>query len=127
MGSGERRPWDGDTNTRGSSGSWRGREGPDDDIDNDPELQGLEYAEFRQLKREKLRKLQRHLLWRITPSPSPSPPSSPRGGASRTDSRYDPSAEASGDGADKEEDHEALPAAGASTVSNLNGAQARSQ
>lgn len=45
--------------------------------DDDEELKGLEYSEFRRLKREKLRKGQAGLIWEITPSPSPSPSRGP--------------------------------------------------
>lgn len=127
MGSGEV-PWrsrDRHGDYRVDSGSRHGRGGPDDDIDNDPELQGLEYSEFRRLKREKLRKLQRHLLWRITPSPSPSPPSSPGGRASRSDSRRDPPVEASHNGSNKGEDDDTFAAAAFSVEANLNGPRAR--
>lgn len=61
-----------------------GTEGVKPEGDDDEDLKGLDYSEFRRLKREKLRKGQAGQIWQITPSPSPSPsraPSLERGGS----------------------------------------------
>ncbi|RCV11957.1 hypothetical protein SEVIR_2G239000v4 [Setaria viridis] len=39
------------------------------DDDNDKELQGLSYFEYRRIKRQKLRKSKKRCIWNITPSP----------------------------------------------------------
>eukprot|EP00271_Cylindrocystis_brebissonii_P015790 TRINITY_DN38806_c0_g1_i1.p1 TRINITY_DN38806_c0_g1~~TRINITY_DN38806_c0_g1_i1.p1 ORF type:complete len:608 (+),score=155.46 TRINITY_DN38806_c0_g1_i1:330-2153(+) len=41
--------------------------------DDDPDLKGLEYADYRRVKRDKLREKLTGSLWNVTPSPSPSP------------------------------------------------------
>ncbi|XP_038897847.1 NF-kappa-B-activating protein [Benincasa hispida] len=40
-----------------------------DESDSDEELKGLNYEEYRRLKRQKLRKTLKHCIWRVTPSP----------------------------------------------------------
>ncbi|KAF5193492.1 Nf-kappa-b-activating protein [Thalictrum thalictroides] len=43
--------------------------GKGDESDSDEELKGLNYEEYRRLKRQKLRKSLKFCIWRITPSP----------------------------------------------------------
>lgn len=40
-----------------------------EESDSDEELKGLNYEEYRRLKRQKLRKTLKHCIWRVTPSP----------------------------------------------------------
>ncbi|CAJ1950141.1 unnamed protein product [Sphenostylis stenocarpa] len=39
------------------------------DSESDEELKGLSYEEYRRLKRQKMRKLLKHCIWNVTPSP----------------------------------------------------------
>ncbi|WJX86914.1 hypothetical protein P8452_69161 [Trifolium repens] len=39
------------------------------DSESDEELKGLSYEEYRRLKRQKMRKSQKHCIWNVTPSP----------------------------------------------------------
>ncbi|XP_066399532.1 uncharacterized protein [Miscanthus floridulus] len=48
---------------RSGGGAWS------DEEDDDKELQGLSYFEYRRLKRQKLRKSKKRCIWNITPSP----------------------------------------------------------
>ncbi|PAN12746.1 hypothetical protein PAHAL_2G288300 [Panicum hallii] len=49
---------------RGGGGAWSAS-----DDDNDTELQGLSYFEYRRIKRQKLRRSKKRCIWNITPSP----------------------------------------------------------
>ncbi|TYK25498.1 NF-kappa-B-activating protein [Cucumis melo var. makuwa] len=70
-----------------------------DESDSDEELKGLNYEEYRRLKRQKLRKSLKHCIWRVTPSP-------PRNGNEEYEEKYDDILEkyggdGDGDGGDK--------------------------
>lgn len=49
----------------------RERNGRVPDDESDEELRGLNYEEYRRLKRQKLRKTLRNCIWNVTPSPPP--------------------------------------------------------
>lgn len=53
---------------RGDGRRGRGNEQPESD-DDDEDLKAVDFAEYRRLKRQKLRKKFKNCIWRITPSP----------------------------------------------------------
>lgn len=64
-----------------------------EESDSDEELKGLNYEEYRRLKRQKLRKTLKHCIWRVTPSP-------PRNGNEEYEEKDDEILEKYGGGGD---------------------------
>lgn len=57
---------------RGRNGAYLDRDrgnGERSDSESDEELRGLTFEEYRRLKRQKMRKMLKHCIWNITPSP----------------------------------------------------------
>ncbi|XP_022971197.1 NF-kappa-B-activating protein-like [Cucurbita maxima] len=70
-----------------------------EESDSDEELKGLNYEEYRRLKRQKLRKALKHCIWRVTPSP-------PRNENDECEDRADDISEEYGDDGNKSDSSE---------------------
>ncbi|XP_072980854.1 uncharacterized protein [Typha angustifolia] len=65
-----RRDWSPYHEPHSRNGKPSGRDGyVEDDSDDDEELKGLSYFDYRRLKRQKMRKKLKNCIWRVTPSP----------------------------------------------------------
>ncbi|KAL4588163.1 hypothetical protein LXL04_001044 [Taraxacum kok-saghyz] len=64
-----RKPYYGDQNKQYLDRDNRNGNGNGQDSDSDEELKGASYEDYRRLKRQKLRKMLKHCIWNITPSP----------------------------------------------------------